>query len=314
VSNDPPILVTGANGHLGRALLRAMASGAAARAVVRSERAASVLRDLPEGARPELRIVDPGDADALAQAAEGCARWIHLVGILKEGATARYEDAHERLAERVARAAEKAAVERIIYLSILGARPDAENACLASKGRAERILASGGASTTVLRVPMVLGPDEIPAMALRAKALAPVTFLTRGGASLEQPIDTRDVVAAIRAAGGEGAGKHHALDLAGPESLSHRALIERVAALFGSTPRFVPLPLGVVMAAAALLERLSANPPVTRAMLGVLDHDDDIDPMPAARKLGISLTAIDDTLRFTWPEAGRTGSSAAEEA
>lgn len=314
MSNEPPILVTGANGHLGRALLRAMASGTKVRAVVRSERAAGVLRELPEDARPELGIVDPGDADALARAADGCARWVHLVGILKEGATARYEEAHERLAERVARAAAKAAVERIVYLSILGSRPDAENACLASKGRAEELLASGNAAVTVLRVPMVLGPDEIPAMALRAKALAPVTFLTRGGASLEQPIDTRDVVAAIRAAAGEGRGTHQALDLAGPESLSHRALVERVAALFGRTPRFVPIPLGVAMGAAALLERLSANPPVTRAMLGVLEHDDDIDPMPAARKLGISLTAIDDTLRFTWPEAGRTGASAAEEA
>jgi NADH dehydrogenase len=314
VSNEPPILVTGANGHLGRALLRAMASGTEVRALVRSERAAGVLRELPEDARPELGIVAPGDTDALARAADGCARWIHLVGILKEGATARYEEAHEHLAERVARAAAKAAVERIVYLSILGARPDAENACLASKGRAEEILASGNAAVTVLRVPMVLGPDEIPAMALRAKALAPVTFLTRGGASLEQPIDTRDVVAAIRAAANEGGGANHALDLAGPESLSHRALVERVAALFGRTPRIVPLPLGVVMSAAALLERLSANPPVTRAMLGVLEHDDDIDPMPAARKLGISLTAIDDTLRFTWPEAGRKGTSMAEEA
>jgi len=309
VSDSPSTLVTGANGHLGQALLRAMAAGEGVRALVRSERAAATLRELPEAARPDLRIVDPGDRDALARAADGCTRWVHLVGILKEGQAARYEDAHERLAERVAHAAGKAGVERIVYLSILGAHPSAENACLASKGRAERILASGSASVTVLRVPMVLGPDEIPAMALRGKALAPVVFLTRGGASREQPIDTRDVVAAIRAAADEPGGTSHELDLAGPASLSHRELVERVAALFGRTPRIVPLPLSVVMAAAAFLERVSANPPVTRAMLGVLEHDDDIDPMAAARRLGITLTPLDETLRFTWPEA--TGSSAA---
>ena len=32
-------------------------------------------------------------------------------------------------------------------------------------------------------------------------------------------------------------------------------------------------------------------------MLGVLEHDDDIDPMPACRRLGIQLTPLDETLR-----------------
>jgi hypothetical protein len=32
-------------------------------------------------------------------------------------------------------------------------------------------------------------------------------------------------------------------------------------------------------------------------MLGVLDHDDDIDPAPAAARLGIQLTPLDETLR-----------------
>jgi len=141
-----------------------------------------------------------------------------------------------------------------------------------------------------------------PARALRGQATAPFTFLTNGGRSLEQPIDTRDVVAAIGAAASEGPGDDLMLDLAGPESLSHRALVERVAALFGRTPRFVPVPLGLVMAMAALLERVSANPPVTRAMLGVLEHDDAIDPAPAAPALGIELTPLADTLRFTFAE------------
>jgi hypothetical protein len=45
-----------------------------------------------------------------------------------------------------------------------------------------------------------------------------------------------------------------------------------------------------------LLERVSANPPLTRGMLGVLDHDDDIDPKPACERLGLELTPLDTTL------------------
>jgi hypothetical protein len=93
------------------------------------------------------------------------------------------------------------------------------------------------------------------------------------------------------------------LELAGPESLSRRALTRRAAALLGRHARIVSLPLGVGHAAAWLLERLSDDPPVTRAMLGVLDHDDRIDPLPAATALGITLTPLDDTLQRILAEA-----------
>jgi hypothetical protein len=35
-------------------------------------------------------------------------------------------------------------------------------------------------------------------------------------------------------------------------------------------------------------------------MLGVLEHDDDIDPRPAANRLGLALTPLSETLAFTF--------------
>ncbi len=300
--SDDSLLVTGANGHLGQALLAALASaGFAARAVVRSERAAEQLRSLPNIGQPEIRILDYRDEAALAKAGEGCSSFVHLVGILKETANARYVDAHERTAESLLRAGEKAGAVRIVSLSILGAAPGSANACLASKGRADASLLGGSVPATVLRLPMVLGPGEIAAAALRGKALAPFALLTGGGRSMEQPIDTRDVIAAIRAAAADHGSESHALDLAGPEALPHRSLVERVASILGSDgPRVVPIPRALVEGFARIAERYSDDPPLTRAMLGVLEHDDDIDPTPAARILGLELTALDDTLRATF--------------
>jgi NADH dehydrogenase len=298
-----PLLVTGANGRLGCSLARATAGRRRLRALVRSERAAETLRALPEAARPEVVRVDWTDVDALARAGAGCEDWIHLVGILKQTRSSRYHDAHERPAAALARAAEKAGARRIVSVSILGAAPDSVNACLASKGRADAILLAGAVPATVLRVPMVLGPGELAAAALRARATAKVAFLVRGGATLEQPIDARDLVRALELALAADVGRS-ALDLAGPESLSQRELVLRVAALLGTRPRIVSLPLGAVAALAFCLERLSAEPPLTRAMLGVLEHDDCIDPAPAASRLGLALTPLDATLRFSFaPEA-----------
>ena len=302
-ANEPGrVLVTGANGNLGRALIRRLAHGPGStpqrsvRAIVRSERAAARVRALPEA--PEVAVVDYGDVDALSVAATGCAAIVHLVGILKESSTTHYRDAHEGTAEALAAAARRAGCLRIVYLSILGASVDSPNACLASKARAETILLTPPLETTILRVPMVLGGDEPATWALRARARARIVPLVRGGASLEQPIDSADVVEAIASALARPALAGQVLDLAGPESLSRRELIGRAAALAGAAPpRVVPIPLPWVRGFAALAGRFLANPPITPAMLGVLEHDDRVDPAPACRALGIELTPLDETLR-----------------
>ena len=294
MSGPERILVTGANGNLGRLLCARLASsGTPLRAVVRSERAAGAVRPLAA----DVSIVDYADAEALARAAEGCDAAVHLVGILKETRSARYAVAHEGTARALAAAAKRTGLRRVVYLSILGAQAASGNACLASKGRAEAILLEAPLAITVLRVPMVLGGDEPASHALRARARARVVPLVRGGASLEQPIDADDVVAAIAAALARPELAGAALDLAGPESLPRRELVLRAAALLGRRPILVPVPLAAARLLAAAAERLLADPPLTPAMLGVLEHDDAIDPAPASRALGLALTPLDATLR-----------------
>jgi NADH dehydrogenase len=291
-------LVTGANGRLGRRLLRHLASqgGGVPRALVRSRFAADALADLAPSPPIEVWTADYANAQALADAVAGCTRIAHLAGILKETSRSLYVDAHERATRALAGAAAEAGVRRIVYLSILGASPDSRNACLASKGRAERILREGKVPSTVLRVPMVLGPGELAAEALRAQASAPFTFLVRGGASFEQPLDADDLMRAVLAALGDGSDAHYAYDLAGPESLARAELLARAAARLGKSPRVVPIPRWLASGLAALVERLP-EPPLTRAMLGVLEHDDRIDPGPACRALGVELTPLAETLR-----------------
>jgi NADH dehydrogenase len=241
-------------------------------------------------------IVDYADAGELARAAEGCTRAVHLVGILRETRNSRYADAHEATSRALAAAAERAGLRRIVYLSILGSHPAARNACLASKGRAERILLEGAAPALVLRVPMVIGTGDFVSSTLRKQARSRFVPLLRGGSGREQPIDADDVVAAILAGLGRQDSRRLALDLAGPESLSRRELLLRTARLWGSHPIPIPLPYALEHAMAFAFEMLFPDPPLTRAMLGVLDHDDEIDPKPACDELGIELTPLGETL------------------
>ncbi|MGH0035966.1 MAG: SDR family oxidoreductase [Myxococcota bacterium] len=299
-----PLLVTGANGHLGRRLIVRLAGQRAVRAVVRSERAAAVLLSLPDAIRPEIRILSYTDEDALAEAASDCAACVHLVGIIKEGRGATYASAHEDTCRVLARAAERAGLQRLVYLSILGSHPDAANACLASKGRAESLLGEGPTPVTTLRVPMVLGEGDFASRALAGQARAPFLFLIAGGRTWQQPIDAADVVEAIVLSLARSEPGNEAFDLGGPEPLRHRELVERAAALYGRRPRVVPVPLGLARSAIGLLSRVASNPPITPAMLGVLQHNDRIDPRPACDELGLSLTPLDETLaRCVGPDA-----------
>jgi NADH dehydrogenase len=294
------ILVTGANGQLGRLLLchlAAVAPQTRVRAAVRSDRAAEQLLQLPEETRPEIELVDYRDAFALARAIEGCSHVVHLVGILKQTRRNRYVDAHEKACTALATAAVGSDLRRIVSLSILGAHPDAANDCLASRGRADEILLGAKTPALILRLPMVLGMDDAATRALRHQASMGRVALVRGGATREQPIDAADVVRAVVAGLSRPGLGGLALDLAGPESLTHRELVERAAERLGSRVKVRSVPLFAARGVAWLAEHLLADPPITGAMLGVLEQDDVVDNDDACRLLEIELTPLDETLR-----------------
>jgi NADH dehydrogenase len=299
-----PIVVTGANGQLGRALLSdlAQAGHVSARALVRSARAARTIEALALTPAPDVRVVDYTSPHAMETALGGSRFVVHLVGIIKETRDTRYVDAHENTCHALALAAARAGIERIVYLSILGSLPDSSNACLASKGRAEAMLLEGRVATTVLRVPMVIGADDHASAALRRQARARSVRLVARGRTLQQPIDARDVrravLAALAAPQGStpGTGQNLVLDAGGPECLSHRNLVLRAARHWQNTPRIRSLPLALARAGVGVLEALLPNPPITRAMFDVLQHDDRVDPRPFCEQLGIELRPLDTTL------------------
>jgi NADH dehydrogenase len=128
------IVVTGANGQLGRALLARLAVGSQpfVRALVRSDRARATIKAAALDPAPDIRIVDYTSPRQMEEALCGAKCVVHLVGIIKETRGAGYAEAHEQTCHALALAAGRAGIERIVYLSILGSTPDSKNPCLAS--------------------------------------------------------------------------------------------------------------------------------------------------------------------------------------
>ncbi|MBL4680441.1 MAG: NAD(P)H-binding protein [Pseudomonadales bacterium] len=286
------IAVTGANGHLGTRLIKSMLGEHEVVAIVRSEAARHSLLKL----YPSLTVYlsDYKNAETLSKALTDCEAVVHLVGIIKESLRSRYVGAHENACTTLVKAASQLGVRRIIYLSIVGSAADASNTCLRSKGRAEQILLSSGIGTTVIKVPMVLGEGDFASYAIRKKANALISFGFRCD-SLEQPIYAGDLIKAIQSILKMDT-PPKSIQLAGPESLTRSALVKRAGQIVRKSPVLLSLPLSLGMFLACLFERLP-QPPVTRAMLGVLDHDDNLDVSAACKTLSLKLTSLDDMLR-----------------
>jgi uncharacterized protein YbjT (DUF2867 family) len=295
------LVVTGANGAVGRALLRGVRSHRPAPfevvAAVRSERSASELRPLmaPLGA---VARVSYGDPASLAAAFDGASAVVHLAGVLVERPDSSYEAANVETTRRVADAARRSGVGKLVFVSAIGADARSANRYWRTKGEAEGLVWASAVPHTVLRVPMLLGHGTEAGAALRRRLGRRVVPLLDGGRTLQQPLDVDDLARAAIVACHPGVAENGSLELVGPVSLPDRAIVERAARLTGRRIRIISVPTPPVRLALSVLRRVAARG-VSPDVLEVLTTDTRVDPGPAARALGIALTGLDDMIRHS---------------
>jgi len=112
-------------------------------------------------------------------------------------------------------------VERVVFLSCVGADPGSRNAYLRAKGEAERLLYRSGLDIVVLRCTHIFGPPDDPGptvSALQAQGSDSVWVLGDGSQRVA-PVYREDVVDAIVAAL-DPRTFHGRFDLPGPQEMS----------------------------------------------------------------------------------------------
>jgi NADH dehydrogenase len=293
------LAVTGANGAAGRAILRILPSARPAPsglvAVVRSERAAGGLRPLlvPPATVVHVSYAEPAGLEVALAGADAV---IHLPGILVERPGSTYEAAHVETTRRVVEAAGRGRAGKLVLVSAVGADPSSANRYWRTKGDAEATVAASGIPYTVLRVPVLLGRGTEAAAALRRRLGRRAIVLLDGGRTLQQPLAVDDLARATLRACDPGVARNRTLELAGPVSLPDREIVERAARLTGRRVRIIPVPSPPVRLALAVWRRLGAGGP-SPDVLEVITTDTRLDPAPAARELGVTLTGLDEMLR-----------------
>ena len=292
------IVITGANSATGQAILRSareQATPITLVAAVRSERAAEEIRPLL-GERGSAVQISYEDARSLDAAFQGASAVIHLAGILVERPDSSYEQANVASARSVVEAAKRVSLKKFVLVSATGADEKSSNRYYRTKGQAEALVRASGLCYTILRAPLLLGPETEGAAALARNASGNEAKLIGGGRHLQQPLFVDDLAHAALAAAKPPVASNRILDLVGPTSLPERELVERAARLLGHTVRVKSIPKAPLRFALTIRQFVS-GPGFSRDAVDVITADTRLDCQTAASTLGIQLTELDEMIK-----------------
>jgi uncharacterized protein YbjT (DUF2867 family) len=247
----PMVLVTGATGVVGTALLpRLLSDGHTVRALVRDPR-----RLGPQRVNVQIALSDLGDPHGLRHALRGVDTVIHLAATIRDEPRRRLEEVNGLGTLRLLRAAERAGVERFVFFSAIGATSFQRTRFFRSKALGEDAVAGSALATTIFAPSIVYDPHDRFVTILRRLALLPVLPISGEGEALFQPIWAGDVAACVAGALGREAGDER-LELAGPEVLSYEEIARSIARAAGRPRRIVHVPLPLVRSGLIWLRRL----------------------------------------------------------
>jgi uncharacterized protein YbjT (DUF2867 family) len=290
------IFLTGATGFVGSHMLRRLLDeGHSVRALVRDpERAAKSIRPNLQGTAStgEVEFL-PGDVvsgSGLDSAIAGCNALIHLVGIIAEKGANTFAAVHHIGTRNVVEAAQRAGVQRFVHMSALGVRAEAGSAYQVTKWKGEEEIRCSGIPFCILRPSIIFGPgDGFVTHMMEVMRMAPLFRPVPGSGSPKlRPIFVGDVTFCFARALGADAAANHTVELGGANELTLNDVLREIARCAGVRKPAVHIPMPLMFLGAAIVEKLTTNPPVTLDQLRMLREGSTCDIAPMIRTFGLS--------------------------
>ncbi len=238
------ILLTGASGTVGRALLPLLlAAGHDVRALVRDPRGLGRHRVDVQIALGDLARL--GDRHLQRQALRGAGTVIHLAAAIRDEPHARVEELNGLATARLLRAAERAGVERFVFFSALGASEFQRTRFFRAKAAAEGAVAKSPLATTVFAPSIVYDPGDRWVRLMKRLSLLPALPVSGSGVAEFEPIWAHDVARCV-VSSLERDDRKARFELAGPQVLTYDGVARAVARATGHERPLVHVPLGLV--------------------------------------------------------------------
>ncbi|MEO6859916.1 MAG: NAD(P)H-binding protein [Solirubrobacteraceae bacterium] len=239
------LLLTGATGTVGRAVLRRLvATGTPVRCLVRDPR-----RLGPERVQVQIALGDLGDHLSFRHALRGIDSVVHLASVIRDQPGGSIEELAGVATWRLVQAAERAGVQRFVFFSTLGASTRSRARLMRAKAIAERAVVESGLEYTVFAPSIIYSPSDPYLTLLARMAWLPAMPIPGSGQAAFQPIWAEDVAECVLAALPGGPAAQQAVgtryELAGPETLTHQEIVETVLRSLHRRRRIVKVPIRV---------------------------------------------------------------------
>lgn len=235
------ILVMGATGYIGGRLVPRLASaGHQVRCLARDP---EKLTGVVWASRVEVvrgDALDPASLDAAMADIDVVYYLVHSIG-----SSGSFSDSDRVAASNTAAAAARAGVQRIVYLGGLVPAGEVASAHLASRAEVGQILLDGPVPAVVLQAGVIIGSGSASFEMLRyLTERLPVMVTPKWVRSRVQPIAVRDVLTYLSGVLELDPELNRRFDIAGPDVLTYREMMQRYAAVAGLTKRvIIPVPV-----------------------------------------------------------------------
>lgn len=226
------IAVFGASGVIGSALVPELAKAHEVFAFSR--------RRHVDGGGVRWVVADATDESTLGslKGAEVVVYLVHSLG------SEQFQALDREAAENVARAAARAGARQVVFLGGLGDDSPDLSPHLRSRQETARTLASGPVPVTTFRAAVVVGRGSAAFETVLALVeRLPVMVCPRWVSVPTQPIALGDVVSYLARACGNEATYGRSFDIGGPEVMTYREMIDRIARIRGKRPRVLEVPV-----------------------------------------------------------------------
>lgn len=269
------IVITGANGQVGRTVLRRLwDSSAETFAVTRT----------PASLQASRVFTCSLETDRVQRCIRQSDAVVHLAGTLYPRTSNTYYGANVATTAAVLRAARDSNVKRIVFLSSLEADKNSSNEYLRTKGQAEEILRATGIPTVIFRTSHIIGSPMFPgpvALSLHSTDGEAVKVLGTGN-QLVAPIFVEDVASAIVSAIDKGrAGTY---ELCGPDRMTMNDLVRILNRNADVPMSHLPGRLAKFLG--------KVTPGLPPALVEIMLHQSLGDSSAAVAEFGFSLTSV----------------------
>jgi uncharacterized protein YbjT (DUF2867 family) len=264
------ILITGATGFIGQALIRQLNElGAPMRSLLRPSAHSP---DLPRGVSMEVAVCSLSDMRGLRAAMVGVDIVFHLISGEWSGPSASLMDIDIKGTQAVLQAAVDARVKRFFFVSHLGADRASAYPVLKAKGISEEFIRKSGINYTILRAAIVYGRGDGLTTGVARLLSSPLhMFVMPGeGQTLLQPIWVEDLVTCMVWALEDPATENRMVEIGGPEYLPFRQIVELVRREINARSRIVFISPGYLRRMTLIIEAVFPRLPVSQYWLDYL--------------------------------------------